>query len=49
MATGVSILPRTHSDSQGRVHTSPHTQGKGLSRRMTSIASAYLPSPIRAM
>ena len=47
METGVSMRPLTHMNSQGRVHTRPHTQGKGLSRRMTSMASASRPIPIR--
>ena len=47
MEMGLSTRPRTHMSSQGRVHTSPHTQGKGLSRRMTSMASASCPIPMR--
>ena len=47
MEIGLSTRPRTHMNSQGRVHTSPHTHGKGLSLRMTSIASASWPRPIR--
>ena len=44
MEMGLSIRPRTHINSQGRVHTSPHTHGKGLSRRITSMASASRPT-----
>ena len=46
MEIGVSMRPLTHMNSQGRVHTRPHTQGKGLSLRMTLMASASRPIPI---
>ena len=43
MATAWSMVPRVQASSHRRLHTRPHTAGKGFSFLMSSSASVYFP------